>query len=230
MLQFPPLSDGVSWKNTLRFYTIVRFESHTWETSSELLFVVVLDDGWITKLLQSTPWMRASCTSWWDFRHGLPGPLFTELTEPEPGQHILPIYSLRRRFFPCSLPPKHIQITTAPPRQTSKSNTKCTVFNRIRQALDEQQKALDSLAKGEYIDAAWGNLDDVSELIMSRNALYRGENLSWPNSGDYWITNGFIHLEFDFEIKDRVDLPASNPFSSRICAFLTIIDTLGSCF
>lgn len=85
---------------------------------------------------------------------------------------------LRRRFFPCSLPPKHIQITTAPPRQTSKSNTKCTVFNRIRQALDEQQKALDSLAKGEYIDAAWGNLDDVSELIMSRNALYRGENLS----------------------------------------------------
>jgi hypothetical protein len=45
---------------------------------------------------------------------------------------------------------------------------------RVWEALDDQQRALDAVAEGKPIDPSWGELDDVSELLLKRNAFYRG--------------------------------------------------------
>jgi len=45
---------------------------------------------------------------------------------------------------------------------------------RLWNATDEQQRQLDKRANGEETDYSWGDLDDVSELILGRNKLWRG--------------------------------------------------------
>jgi len=47
--------------------------------------------------------------------------------------------------------------------------------NKLWEALDDQQRALDALAEGQPIDYSWGELDDVSEFIMKRNEVYRSK-------------------------------------------------------
>lgn len=46
---------------------------------------------------------------------------------------------------------------------------------KVLQCMDEYQKALDSMVTGMGADASWGDLEDVSEMIMKRNAIYRGK-------------------------------------------------------
>lgn len=45
---------------------------------------------------------------------------------------------------------------------------------RLWQALDDQQRALDARSGGKPVDPTWGDLEDVSELILMRNKLFRG--------------------------------------------------------
>lgn len=47
--------------------------------------------------------------------------------------------------------------------------------HRVHTAVDDHQKALDAMGEGKHVDATWGDLEDVSELISKRNALYRSE-------------------------------------------------------
>jgi hypothetical protein len=47
--------------------------------------------------------------------------------------------------------------------------------NKLWEALDDQQMALDALAEGKPVDYSWGELDDVSEFIMKRNEVYRSK-------------------------------------------------------
>lgn len=48
---------------------------------------------------------------------------------------------------------------------------------RVLRAMDSFQEALDALVDDESMDFSWGNLDDVSELIMNRHAIYKGKEL-----------------------------------------------------
>lgn len=48
---------------------------------------------------------------------------------------------------------------------------------RVWRALDDQQRALDALAKGGDVDYSWGDLDDVSGMIMERHKVWIGK--SW---------------------------------------------------
>ena len=41
------------------------------------------------------------------------------------------------------------------------------------EALDDLQRALDALADGNPIDPSWGELDDVSDFIMERHAIFK---------------------------------------------------------
>lgn len=54
------------------------------------------------------------------------------------------------------------------------------VRRRVWGAMDAQQRALDGLAegKGDEVDYEWGDLGDVSELVLERNKLWRGKILS----------------------------------------------------
>lgn len=45
------------------------------------------------------------------------------------------------------------------------------------QVMDQQQIQLDKKANGEETDYSWGGLDDISELVMRRNKLWRGKFL-----------------------------------------------------
>ena len=45
---------------------------------------------------------------------------------------------------------------------------------RLWKAMDEMQRQLDRRAKGSETDYSWGDLDDVSEFILTRNELWRG--------------------------------------------------------
>jgi hypothetical protein len=55
--------------------------------------------------------------------------------------------------------------------------------SRLWQALDDQQRALDSLAEGKPIDPSWGDLDDVSPFILKRNEIYRGMRIPMTVTG-----------------------------------------------
>jgi hypothetical protein len=52
---------------------------------------------------------------------------------------------------------------------------------RVWRALDDQQRALDASVDGKPFDSAWGDLDDVSEYIMKRHALFKGKNIYFLN-------------------------------------------------
>ena len=46
----------------------------------------------------------------------------------------------------------------------------------VLQSLDAFQEALDALADDKPVDSSWGDLDDVSEFIMKRHAIYKGKH------------------------------------------------------
>lgn len=58
--------------------------------------------------------------------------------------------------------------------------------NKLWEALDDQQRALDALAEGKPVDYSWGELDDVSEFILKRNEIYRSKLCSSFCPLDYW--------------------------------------------
>ncbi|KUJ20206.1 cytochrome P450 [Mollisia scopiformis] len=68
---------------------------------------------------------------------------------------------------------------------------------RLWQALDDHQRALDATAEGKPVDPSWGDLDDVSELIMKRNKLFRGKLNILPC---------ICTTDERFEVKERADL------------------------
>lgn len=45
----------------------------------------------------------------------------------------------------------------------------------VWRCMDDYQRALDASAKGVDLDSTWGNLEDVSELMLKRNEIYRGK-------------------------------------------------------
>lgn len=47
---------------------------------------------------------------------------------------------------------------------------------RVWRAVDEHQRALDAFTDGKDYDAAWGEFEDVSEFIMKRHAIFKGQN------------------------------------------------------
>jgi hypothetical protein len=46
---------------------------------------------------------------------------------------------------------------------------------RVWQCMDDHQRVMDATALGQPVDSSWGDLDDVSDLILKRNELYRGK-------------------------------------------------------
>jgi hypothetical protein len=47
---------------------------------------------------------------------------------------------------------------------------------KVWRAIDEQQRALDASVDGKQYDSTWGDLDDVSALIMKRHEIFKGKN------------------------------------------------------
>jgi hypothetical protein len=47
---------------------------------------------------------------------------------------------------------------------------------RVLWAMDSFQEALDALVDDKPVDLSWGDLDDVSEFIMKRHAIYKGKH------------------------------------------------------
>lgn len=44
------------------------------------------------------------------------------------------------------------------------------------QCLDDQQRALDAMVDGKYVDSSWGDLEeDVSEMILKRHKIFKGK-------------------------------------------------------
>jgi hypothetical protein len=74
---------------------------------------------------------------------------------------------------------------------------------RLWSAMDEVQTQLDKKARGEETDYSWGDLDDVSEMMLERNRIWRGEL-----SRRMWIT-WLISTENGFDVKERGDLMVS---------------------
>lgn len=47
---------------------------------------------------------------------------------------------------------------------------------KVLQCLDDHQKAIDATVSGGDAEISWGDLDDVSKLIMERNPIYKSES------------------------------------------------------
>lgn len=58
---------------------------------------------------------------------------------------------------------------------------------RLWRALDDHQRALDATVDGKHVDSTWGDLDDVSEFIWKRNAMFRESGLEIKERGDISI-------------------------------------------
>jgi cytochrome P450 len=58
---------------------------------------------------------------------------------------------------------------------------------RVSQSLNAFHRALDSVADGKATDSSWGDLDDVSELIMKRHALCKEKGFAVEERGDISI-------------------------------------------
>lgn len=84
---------------------------------------------------------------------------------------------------------------------------------KVWQCLDEQQKVLDAMVKGEAVESAWGYLENVSMLVLERNAIYRGTQPTHPPASfvGYSIAEHDISTEHDIDIKERADITVS-PF------------------
>lgn len=77
---------------------------------------------------------------------------------------------------------------------------------RLWQALDSQQRALDAMAEDKPFDPSWGDLDDLSDLIMKRNKLFRGR-ITHMNFEMSWSSNaGNFPTDEGFEVNERADL------------------------
>jgi hypothetical protein len=48
----------------------------------------------------------------------------------------------------------------------------------VWKALDDYQRALDAIVEGKDFDSTWGDLDDVSEMMLKRHEGYRSKDLA----------------------------------------------------
>ncbi|KAG0648510.1 Cytochrome P450 monooxygenase [Hyphodiscus hymeniophilus] len=58
---------------------------------------------------------------------------------------------------------------------------------RLWQALDDFQMALDATVDDKPVDASWGDLDDVSELILTRHSTFKNQGFEVEERGDLSI-------------------------------------------
>jgi hypothetical protein len=78
---------------------------------------------------------------------------------------------------------------------------------RLWQALDDHQRALDATVDGERVDPSWGDLDDVSEFIMKRHAVFKSKKIPGTFHYVYMCSSlTLINIDHGFEIKERGDL------------------------
>lgn len=82
---------------------------------------------------------------------------------------------------------------------------------KVWQCLDEQQKVLDAMVKGEAVESAWGYLEDVSMLVLKRNAVFRGTQPTHPSASfiGYSIAEHNLSTEHGIDIKERADITVS---------------------
>jgi hypothetical protein len=74
------------------------------------------------------------------------------------------------------------------------------------EALGNLQRALDALVDGKPIDPSWGELDDVSDFIKERHAIFKSESGNLPKVATLtWATG------HGFEINERGDISVSSP-------------------
>jgi hypothetical protein len=59
---------------------------------------------------------------------------------------------------------------------------------KVWRCMDDYQRALDAAAKGDSLDSTWGDLDDVSDFMLKRNEVYRGQSADF-NSCIYLLAN-----------------------------------------
>lgn len=81
---------------------------------------------------------------------------------------------------------------------------------RVWRGLDGLQEALDAIACHKHFDSSWGDLDDVSELILKRHAIYKGKKSSSLSRLplDHTLIYA-MYLENDFKIEERSDISVS---------------------
>ena len=48
--------------------------------------------------------------------------------------------------------------------------------SRLWEALDDLHRALDAQADGQPVDSSWGDLDDVSDIIMERHTIFKSKS------------------------------------------------------
>lgn len=87
---------------------------------------------------------------------------------------------------------------------------------RLWQALDDHQRALDASAEGNSVDPSWGDLDDVSELVLKRNKLFRGTATNSTFQAQQSTNSTPFTIEAGFDVKERADLPV-RLFFERPC-------------
>jgi hypothetical protein len=60
--------------------------------------------------------------------------------------------------------------------------------NKLWDALDDQQRALDKLVERGDVGLAWGDLEDVSEFILKRNEVYRRNGFEVRERGELSVS------------------------------------------
>lgn len=80
---------------------------------------------------------------------------------------------------------------------------------RVLQGLDGLQEALDAIVDEKHVDSSWGDLDDVSEFIMKRHAIYKGKG---PENFQLLFKQLTCapYLENAFDITERADIAVRN--------------------
>ncbi len=87
-------------------------------------------------------------------------------------------------------------------------------FARARawKAMDDHQEALDALAMGKSMDSTWGDLDDVSQLVLKRNESFRGNRDTFTLIE--LLTNYFlISKQFENQRTIRSQCKSPTPFT-----------------
>ena len=91
---------------------------------------------------------------------------------------------------------------------------------RVWQCLDDHQRALDASVDGRSVDSTWGDLDDVSDIIMKRHALFKGKKGSFLftmyATPSHKLLTSLSAAENGFEVKERGDITVGNSIPSSL--------------
>ena len=74
----------------------------------------------------------------------------------------------------------------------------------MRGILDDYQRAMDATVDGKLVDPGWGDLDDISELILKRHLVFKSKKL-YSIAGRYIDVPNFP-IDRRFEVEERGDL------------------------